>query len=299
MARFNPVNWAVEPQPRGRFGDTDWRSCSRVSACSRRCSSCRRPRDARVPRLPALDLISAARTGGTRLHRETEILQRGRANGGSVRCRMSLATSSWFVEFFATLSTGDLEALRPLIHREGSWEVMATTVPGAGLTEGGDAVIDDFLKPVRGLFAPGDPKIEVKRTFSAGDLVCAETEADRRAEQRQPLPQPLCVGHRDQGRQGVPPARVHGHRVHHERGGLTWPMRRSSTSTCSASRPFATLERSTTACASCRRPSSSAARTSPSSGVTSTSRMAWLIGARSRRRRAPGTTPTRRVPRSC
>jgi len=80
-------------------------------------------------------------------------------------------------EFFATLSTGDLEALRPLIHREGSWEVMATTVPGAGRTDGGDAVIDDFLAPVRGLFAPGDPKVEVKRAFSVDNLVCAETEA--------------------------------------------------------------------------------------------------------------------------
>ena len=80
-------------------------------------------------------------------------------------------------QFFATLSTGDLEALRPLIHPEGSWEVMATTVPGAGRTTGGDAVIDEFLRPVRGLFVAGDPKIEVKRTFSAGNLVCAETEA--------------------------------------------------------------------------------------------------------------------------
>ena len=80
-------------------------------------------------------------------------------------------------QFFATLSTDDLEALRPLIHPDGSWEVMALTVPGAGRTDGRDAVIDEFLAPVRGLFAPGDPKIEVKRTFSAGDLVCAETEA--------------------------------------------------------------------------------------------------------------------------
>ena len=80
-------------------------------------------------------------------------------------------------EFFATLSTGDLEALRPLIHPQGSWEVMSTAVPGAGRTDGRDAVIDEFLAPVRGLFAPGDPKIVVKRTFSAGNLVCAETEA--------------------------------------------------------------------------------------------------------------------------
>jgi uncharacterized protein len=80
-------------------------------------------------------------------------------------------------EFFATLSTGDLEALRMLIHPDGSWEVMSTMVPGAGLTAGGDAVIDEFLAPIRGMFVPGDPKIAVKRTFSAGDLVCAETEA--------------------------------------------------------------------------------------------------------------------------
>jgi ketosteroid isomerase-like protein len=80
-------------------------------------------------------------------------------------------------EFFATLSTGDPEALRPLLHPDGSWEVMSTAVPGAGLTSGRDAVIDDFLTPVRGMFAPGDPKVTVKRTFASGDLVCAETEA--------------------------------------------------------------------------------------------------------------------------
>ena len=80
-------------------------------------------------------------------------------------------------EFFATLSTGDLEALRKLIHPDGSWEAMATTVPGAGLTSGGDAVIDDFLEPIRGMFEPGDPKIQVNRTFSGDNFVCAETEA--------------------------------------------------------------------------------------------------------------------------
>jgi uncharacterized protein len=80
-------------------------------------------------------------------------------------------------QFFATLSNGDLEALRGLIHPEGSWEVMSTVVPGAGLTSGGDAVIDEFVTPVRGMFVAGDPKIAVKRTFSAGDMVCAETHA--------------------------------------------------------------------------------------------------------------------------
>ncbi|HSB85193.1 MAG TPA: nuclear transport factor 2 family protein [Ilumatobacteraceae bacterium] len=81
-------------------------------------------------------------------------------------------------EFFATLSTGDLEALRQLIHPDGSWEVMSTSVPGGGLTSGRDAIIDVFLAPVRGMFEDGDPKVTVKHMFASGDFVCAETEAD-------------------------------------------------------------------------------------------------------------------------
>ena len=83
-------------------------------------------------------------------------------------------------DFFATLSTGDLEALRSLLHPDGSWEAMATSIPGAGITEGRDAVIDDFLAPVRGMFVPGDPKITVNRTFASGSMVAAETEATGR-----------------------------------------------------------------------------------------------------------------------
>ncbi len=80
-------------------------------------------------------------------------------------------------QFFDTLSTGDLEALRALIHPKGSWEVMGATIPGAGLTSGRDAVIDEFLAPVRGMFEPGDPKVTIKRMVSNGDTVAAETEA--------------------------------------------------------------------------------------------------------------------------
>ena len=40
-------------------------------------------------------------------------------------------------EFFETLSTGDLEALRARLHPDGSWEAMGTTIPGAGVTTGG------------------------------------------------------------------------------------------------------------------------------------------------------------------
>ena len=80
-------------------------------------------------------------------------------------------------EFFATLNTGDLEALRQLLHPDGSWEVMGLMIPGAGLTQGRDAVIDEFLAPVRRLFQDGDPKVHGKRVFSRGVFVAAETEA--------------------------------------------------------------------------------------------------------------------------
>ena len=80
-------------------------------------------------------------------------------------------------EFFETLSSGDLEALRPLIHVDGSWEATAQSIPGAGITKGRDKVIDEFLAPVRGLFEPGDPKIIILRIFSKGPWVAAETEA--------------------------------------------------------------------------------------------------------------------------
>ena len=80
-------------------------------------------------------------------------------------------------EFFDTLSSGDLEALRPLLHVDGSWEATARSIPGSGITKGRDKVIDEFLAPVRGLFVPGDPKVIIKRIFSKGEWVAAETEA--------------------------------------------------------------------------------------------------------------------------
>jgi hypothetical protein len=78
-------------------------------------------------------------------------------------------------QFFETLSTGDLEALRPLFHADASWEATATTIPGAGLTKGRDKIIDEFLAPVRGLFEPGDPKAVVHQIFGKGEWVAAET----------------------------------------------------------------------------------------------------------------------------
>jgi ketosteroid isomerase-like protein len=79
--------------------------------------------------------------------------------------------------FFATLSDGDLEALRMLLHPDAIWEVMRA-VPGDRLSEGRDAIVDGFLASVRGRFVPGDPKVTVRTLFASGNVVAAETHAD-------------------------------------------------------------------------------------------------------------------------
>jgi ketosteroid isomerase-like protein len=96
------------------------------------------------------------------------------------RVMMSSETPEEFLvrDFFETLSSGDLEALRGRLHPDGSWEATSRSIPGAGITKGRDRIIDEFLSPVRGLFVAGDPKIKILRIFSKGPWVAAETEAD-------------------------------------------------------------------------------------------------------------------------
>jgi ketosteroid isomerase-like protein len=79
--------------------------------------------------------------------------------------------------FFAALSDGDLEAMRPMLHVDAIWEVMRAA-PGERMTEGRDAIVDEFLRPVRARFVPGDPKVTVHTLFASGDHVAAETWAD-------------------------------------------------------------------------------------------------------------------------
>jgi uncharacterized protein len=79
--------------------------------------------------------------------------------------------------FFATLSTGDYDAIGEFFADDSVWEVnnVAAGHPGG---RGRRAIIEDFLRPVRdGLFEPGDPKIEVVRMVSDGDWVAAQTIA--------------------------------------------------------------------------------------------------------------------------
>ncbi len=61
------------------------------------------------------------------------------------------------LRFFATLSAGDLEGVRRMLHDEATWKPQMRSVPGAGLHRGPKGIVDDFLVPVRALFRPGDP----------------------------------------------------------------------------------------------------------------------------------------------
>lgn len=79
------------------------------------------------------------------------------------------------LDFFETLNTGDLEAIRATFHPEATWIPMIEGVPGAGVHGPRDKIVDEFLAPVRGLFQPGDPKNIVDRIASSGDLVMCES----------------------------------------------------------------------------------------------------------------------------
>ena len=76
--------------------------------------------------------------------------------------------------FLETLSTGELEQVRPLFHPDAIWKVMPKGIPGEGEHVGRDYIVDEFLAPVRGMFNPGEPKVEIDTLIAQGDLVAAE-----------------------------------------------------------------------------------------------------------------------------
>ena len=82
--------------------------------------------------------------------------------------------------FFETLSTGDLERVRPLFHEDATWSVMAGGIPGAGTHVGRDVIVDEFLAPVRGMFVPGDPKVVIDNLIAEGPLVAVEARGQGR-----------------------------------------------------------------------------------------------------------------------
>src|SRR5215475_6597177 len=81
------------------------------------------------------------------------------------------------LQFLATLSAGDLEGVRAMLHEEATWTPQMTGVPGAGVHRGRTGIVDEFLMPIRGLFRPGDPKIYVDTIASKGPFVMLESHS--------------------------------------------------------------------------------------------------------------------------
>jgi uncharacterized protein len=79
-----------------------------------------------------------------------------------------------YLEFFATLSSGDLERIRATFHEDAIWQVQVKGILGEGTHRGRNTIVDEFLAPVRGMFKPGDPKVTVVTMASKGSFVIGE-----------------------------------------------------------------------------------------------------------------------------
>lgn len=77
--------------------------------------------------------------------------------------------------FFELLNADNLEALRTLLTEDAAWLPQARDMPGAGEYRGRDVIVDQFLRPIRALFARGSPSNRILSMASNGDLVLVET----------------------------------------------------------------------------------------------------------------------------
>lgn len=75
--------------------------------------------------------------------------------------------------FFDQLNTGDMENIRPLV-REATWRPMVKGLTSAE-SYSGDAIVDAFLVPVRGIFRAGDPQVSIDLLVADEDAVAVET----------------------------------------------------------------------------------------------------------------------------
>jgi ketosteroid isomerase-like protein len=82
-----------------------------------------------------------------------------------------------YLNFLETLSSGDLEKIRATFHDDAVWQVQVKGILGEGAHRGKKAIVDEFLAPVRGMFKPGDPKLNITSLASQGPLVLGEVEA--------------------------------------------------------------------------------------------------------------------------
>src|SRR6476659_8467669 len=64
-------------------------------------------------------------------------------------------------KFFELLNAEDLEGVRALLTEDAGWIPQARDMPGAGAYHGRNVIVDEFLKPIRGLFAKGSPSNKI------------------------------------------------------------------------------------------------------------------------------------------
>jgi hypothetical protein len=80
------------------------------------------------------------------------------------------------LDFFERLNAADLEGVRAILTEDATWTPQVKDIPGAGVYRGRNVIVDEFLAPIRGLFADGDPKNRILSIASNGPLVLIETE---------------------------------------------------------------------------------------------------------------------------
>jgi uncharacterized protein len=89
-------------------------------------------------------------------------------------------------DFFARLNAEDLEGIRSLLTEDAAWLPMARDMPGAGEYRGRDVIVDEFLKPIRGLFEHGSPSNSIVSMASSGSLVLTETHGTGKLQDGRP-----------------------------------------------------------------------------------------------------------------
>jgi ketosteroid isomerase-like protein len=88
--------------------------------------------------------------------------------------------------FFELLNAENLEGIRLLLTEDAAWLPQARDMPGAGEYRSPDVIVDQFLKPIRGLFATGSPSNRILSMASNGDLVLVETHGTGRLSDGRP-----------------------------------------------------------------------------------------------------------------
>lgn len=94
-------------------------------------------------------------------------------------------------DFFARMSAGGPEAIRPLLHEEATWTVTAKSIPGSGSHHGHKGILEEFLGPFQGVFKEG-PVIEIRTIISQGDLVACETHGTGTFQDGRPYDNNYC-----------------------------------------------------------------------------------------------------------